>query len=362
MSVAVIVLVLVVLNVVFDLILHLFALKGLQCTRRFSVPAAHEGETVEVIEVVRNDRPLLIPWLRLESRISPHLRFGRQENLGVSGEMYHRSLFMLMPYQQITRRHKVHLMHRGAYDIGNATLTAGDLLGVSCIGQEKRMSVPILVYPRLLDPSYIPAPFYRLLGESIVQRRMLQDPFLVNGIRPYQLRDNVRDIHWAATARTGELQVRTHDFTAQTRLMVVVNGQLSHHQWGHLMDYEHGPVERAISVAATMCVDALRQGLPCGFAANMPMGDSDLCTVLAPDAGAAREEELLSALARLRVKFIKSFHEFLDELLTLSGVDFLILTAYESEEMASRIDALRLRGNTVQLCLLDTEEANADAC
>lgn len=361
MNVLVIVLVLVGLNVLFDLILHWFALKGLQCARRFSVPAAHEGETVEVIEVVRNDRPLLIPWLRLESRISPHLRFGRQDNLGVSGEMYHRSLFMLMPYQQITRRHKVRLMHRGAYDIGNATLTAGDLLGFSCVGQEQRMSVPILVYPKLLAPEEMPAPFYRLLGESIVPRQLLQDPFLVNGIRPYQLRDNVRDIHWAATARTGELQVRTHDFTAQTRLMVIVNGQLSHHQWGQLMDYEQGPVEHAISVAATLCVDALRQGLPCGMAANMPMGDSEECTVLPPDAGAAREEELLAAFARLRVKFIKSFHEFLDELLTLSGVDFLILSAYESEEIRQRMDALRLMGNTVQLVLLDGEE-DAHAC
>lgn len=361
MSVLVIVLVLLCLNALFDLILHLFALKGLQCTRCFSVPAAHEGETVEVIEVVRNDRPLVIPWLRLESRISAHLRFGRQENLGVSGEMYHRSLFMLMPYQQITRRHKVYLAHRGAYDIGNATLTAGDLLGVSCIGQEHHASVPILVYPRLLSPEEMPAPFYRLLGDSIVPRQLLQDPFLVNGIRPYQARDNVRDIHWAATARTGELQVRTHDFTAQTRLMVVINGQLSHHQWGQLMEYEHKPVEYAISVAATLCVDALRRGLPCGFAASMPMDDTDLCTVFPPDAGAAREEELLAAFARLKVKFVKSFHEFLDELLTFTGVDFLVLSAYESEEIHQRIEALRLRGNTVQLVLLD-REGDAHAC
>ena len=44
MNVLVIVLVLFGLNVLFDLILHWFALKGLQCARRFSVPAAHEGE------------------------------------------------------------------------------------------------------------------------------------------------------------------------------------------------------------------------------------------------------------------------------------------------------------------------------
>ncbi len=355
MSVFVILIVLVAFIAVFNFVLHVFALKGLQCKRSFSVPAAHEGDTAEVIEVVRNDRPLLVPWLRLESRISSHLHFGRQENLGVSGEMYHRSLFMLMPYQQITRRHKVRLAKRGAYDIGNATLTAGDLLGFACVHMEQRGSVPILVYPRLLDPAEMPAPFYRLLGDSIVPRQLLQDPFLVNGIRPYQFRDNVRDIHWAATARTGELQVRTHDFTAQTRLMVVINAQLSYHQWGSLMDYEQGPVEHAISMAATMCSQVLANGLPCGFAANMPQGDDDFCTIMPPVAGSVREEELFSAMARLKVRFIKNFHEFLDELMGMTGVDFLLLTAYTCPEIEERIEELRMRGNTVHVHMLDKE-------
>lgn len=357
MSVLVILLVLVGVSAAFNFVLRVFALKGLQVSRSFSVPAAYEGETAEVIEVVRNDRPLMVPWLRLESRISPHLHFGRQENLGVSGEMYHRSLFMLMPYQQITRRHRVRLAKRGAYDIGNATLTAGDLLGFACATMEQRGSVPILVYPKLLDPSEMPAPFYRLLGDSIVPRQLLQDPFLVNGIRPYQFRDNVRDIHWAATARTGELQVRTHDFTADTRLMVVVNAQLSYHQWGSLMEYEHGPVEYAISMAATLCTQVLSSGLPCGFAANMPMDEDNLCTVLPPDAGSAREEELLAAMARLKVRFIKNFHEFLDELMGMNGVDFLLITAYTCPEIEERIEELRQRGNTVHVQLLEKEVA-----
>lgn len=360
MNALVILCVLVVMNAVFDLILHRFALKGLQCQRRFSVPCAHEGDTVEVVEVVRNDRPLLVPWLRMESRISRHLRFGRQDNLAVSGEMYHRSLFMLMPWQQITRRHKVRLCKRGMYDIGNATLTAGDLLGMTCASCEKNLSAPILVYPRLMEPEELPQPFYRLLGDIQVRRQLLQDPFLVNGVRPYRERDNVRDIHWAATARTGEIQVRTHDFTADTRLMVVINSQLSEHQWAELMDYEQGPVEWAISAAATLCVEALRRGLPCGFAASMPQEGSEDCTILPPGRGMG-EEELLAAMARLQVKYVKRFPTFLDELMTFTGMDFLILSAYDSPEIQEKLQALRENGNTVHLHLFSREEA-AHAC
>ncbi len=113
-----------------------FGLKGLSYHRRFSSPAAFEGEEAELIEVIRNDRPFFVPWLRAESRISPHLRFGRQDNLSVRGERYHRSIFTLRPFQQITRRHKVHLAHRGAFDAGNVSLTVGDLLGIGGEGKE----------------------------------------------------------------------------------------------------------------------------------------------------------------------------------------------------------------------------------
>lgn len=356
MNALVILLVLAGMNLIFCLGLHFFVLRGLQCQRHFSVPCAFEGETVEVVEVVRNDRPLLVPWLLIESRISRHLHFGRQDNLAVKGNMYHRSLFMLMPYQQITRRHRVLLRKRGVYDIGNVTLTAGDLLGITCAGCEKKLSAPIVVYPRLLDSHEFPQPFYRLLGEMHVRRTLLQDPFLVNGIRPYRQMDNIRDIHWAATARTGELQVRTHDFTAQTQLMVVINSQLTPHQWDQLMDYEQGPVEYAISAAATLCTEALHRGLPCGFAANMPLDDKNECTLL-PPGRCTSEEELLSAMARLQVRFIKLFPAFLDELMPLTGMDFLVLSAFDSPEIQEKLQQLRERGNTVMLHLFPLKEA-----
>lgn len=357
MSALVVLFVLAGMNLIFCLVLHFFALRGLQCQRHFSVPCAYEGDTVEVVEVVRNDRPLLVPWLRIESRISRNLCFGRQDNLAVKGEMYHRSLFMLMPYQQITRRHRVLLRKRGAYDIGNVTLTAGDLLGMACVSCEKKLMAPILVFPRLLDSHDLPQPFYRLLGEMQVRRQLLQDPFLVNGIRPYQPMDQVRDIHWATTARTGELQVRTHDFTAQTRLMVVINCQLTEHQWGGLMDYEQGPVEYAISATATLCMEALRRGLPCGFAANMPLEGETESAILPPSA-CMGEDELLSALARIQVKPTKRFCDFLEELMSFTGMDFLILSAFDSADIQEKLQYLREKGNTVMLHLFDGKEAD----
>lgn len=334
-------------------------LPGLQYSRGFSKSAAFEGEEAELVEVIRNDRPLFIPWLRAESRISPHLRFGNQENLLVSGERYHRSVFTLRPYQQITRRHRVLLARRGAYDAGNVALTAGDIASLG--GGSRQLYTParILVYPRLLGEDEVPLPVSRLTGEWIVRRQLAADPFLINGIRPYQRGDQPRDIHWPATARMGTLQVKTHDYTADTRLLVVLNGQMSEGQWGDLMEYEQTVIERAISLAATVCLRVLRAGVAAGFAANMPLGDQETCALLPPEMNAGREEELLSAFAQLRILRARNFLSFLEDLSFLRGADILLLSAYTSDDMEEKLSFLRALGNTVTVHLLEKEGPSA---
>lgn len=334
-----------------------WGLKGLNYTRSFSRRTVYEGEEAEMVEVLRNDRPLFIPWLRAESRLSPYLRLGRQENLAVSGDRYHKSIFTLRPYQQITRRHRVLLTHRGAYDAGNVSLTVGDLLGISGGGVQLHTPAEILVYPRLLPEDALPLPVSRLQGELLVRRHLVSDPFLINGIRPYQYGDQMRDVHWRATARMGSLQVKTHDYTADTKLLVVINGQMSEDQWGDLMDYEQALIEHAISLAATVCCRVLRGGVAAGFAANMPLNEQEKTTILPPEKNPGREEELLAAFAKLKILRSRNFLSFLEDLSFLRGTDVLLLSAYTSPNVEEKLRNLRMLGNTVTVHLLEKEEA-----
>ena len=156
----------------------------------------------------------------------------------------------------------------------------------------------------------------------------------------------------------GSLQVKTHDYTADTKLLVVINAQMSENQWGDLMDYEQDMIERAISIAATVCVKVLSAGVAAGFAANMPMGESEIPALLPPERHSAREEELLSAFARLKILRCRNFLSFLDDLSFLRGTDILLLSAYVSEGMEEKISQLRFLGNTVTVYRLE-KEANA---
>ena len=339
-------------------LLEHFALQGLVITRSFSKPAFFAGDEGEMIEIVRNDRPIIIPWLRVESRVSPFLRLGRQANLSSSDHTHYCSLFTLMPYQQIRRKHRVTFLRRGEYNLGNAALTAGDLFGLTAVCHEQQMDAPVLVYPRLLSSAELPYPLSMIMNETVSRRYLLTDPFLIRGIRAYQPGDPVRDIHWPATARMGQAQLRLHDDAAQSRLFVVLNVQSSESQWSDRpTDIEQERIEYAISIAATLCMHALKNGCSAGFSANMPLGEDTKPVFLPPDSGAETREKLLSAFARLKMVRILSFTTFLDTLTACTDLEIIVLSCYDSEEIQLRLRRLRRNGCHVQLALLEGGES-----
>lgn len=323
-------------------------MRNLTCQRHFSQPAVFEGQSGELVETVRNDGPFIIPWLRVESYISADLQFGKQENLDICSDTYHRSCFTLMPYQQIRRRHHVKFLRRGAYDLGNASLAAGDPLGLTRFFKDQQLHTSVVVYPRILEDKELPHPVSRMVGELLSKNKLLTDPFLVRGIRPYMPGDLIRDIHWQATARTDELQVRVHDSTVCTRLFVVLNAQQFDNQWDdYIPDNAKAHMEDAIRLAATVCVHGLRAGLAVGFAANMPQKTLGKSTVIAPGEGTAWEETLLDSFAHLQLHCSEKFIPLLEELYSYTDTDILILSPYDSDSIQEAIRKLHANGNQV---------------
>ena len=352
MEIIVIALVFGALAIAQSALLGRLGLRGFSYERRFERRDAWVGDSVGFIEVIRNRGPFLLPWVRVETRVPPSFGFRTREAVDIRGENYHKSVFTLLPFSQVTRRHRVTLHQRGHYALQMASVTAGDLLGMRSVGVDMEAPAEIFVYPELLDRDALGRYFSRAQGGVSVRRWIQPDPFLVNGIRGYRPGDPEHDIHWAATARTGELQVKTHDYTADPRLMVLINGQKTENQWGDLMDYEQEAIERAISLAATLCLTALRQGVEAGFGANLPLDEGEESAYLPPLRGRGREEELLRAFARLRVRRVRRFPTFLEQLPPLPGADYIILSCYDSEEIRQRMAALCRAGCTAELILL----------
>lgn len=331
-------------------------LEKLKCSRSFSAPSGFAGEEGAFVETVQNNSPCMLPWLRLEFRTPDGIQVGNQENVYSGAQSHYSSLFTLMPYQQIRRTHHVKFLRRGEYDLGNVTLTAGDLLGLKQFRRKYASAAPVLVYPRLLDSSELPAPVSQMLGDISVRRQLLEDPFLIRGIRAYHPGDPVRDIHWPATAKSGQVQLRVRDHTARSRMLVVLNAQCRENQWKDTIPEEYEPlIERGISMAATVCVHGLKNGLSVGFAANLSQDKSGESTVLLPGTGAEREEELLCALARLKNTCTQPVSVLLDSLNRFRDLDILILSCYASSAIDRSARQLRDLGNQVTVHYLGGE-------
>lgn len=332
-----------------------FGFKKLSYTREFSKRSVYEGETVELVEQIVNRKLLPIPWLRVESRISPDLRFQTaQEEREISeDEQYHKSVFYLGPYSRVTRRHTIKCLRRGDYQLRTVDATLGDLINFGRANRQMQVGAHLLVYPRLLTDDEIDMPSRKWQGDMVVRRWIMPDPFLVGGMREYRAGDPMRSVHWGASARTGRLQVKTYDYTADPRLMVVLNVQMQEHQWGELMKYEQDTIEYGISLAATLITRALESGVEAGFACNGQLSiRPEEPVVISPQRAPAQGEVLLGAMAQLEIKRALNFHTFLEELCAYQDMDILILSAYDSELIEQGVNALRMRGNSVTLRLI----------
>ncbi len=365
MSIVWVIVVAVALGLLQGLLFSTVNLRRIAYRRYFSRPSAYEGEKVELVEVIRNVKPLPVPWLRVESRISPNPRFGRgtvSEESEISANQYHRSVFFLAPYCQITRRHEVTCLKRGHYEAGSVAITAGDLFGASTKSRQLSLDCALDVYPRLLSEEELDTPSTRWQGELAVHRWIMPDPFLTSGVRDYRAGDPQRDIHWRATARTGQLQVKVRDYTADPRMLVVLNVQVSEEQWGELMDYEQDDVEQGVRIAATLCMRALSVGVEAGFASNACLvGEKGSGrTVYVPARNAVEQAEaLLTTMACMEIHREMTFPTFLETLMDVRGIDILILSAYDSEQIRYRIEELRHAGNSVTFMPLERRKRHA---
>lgn len=325
--------------------------RGLRIERSFNKTHCHVGDDIQMIETIVNRKLAPIPWLRLESTIHAGLHFNQMNNLEVSsGSLFqnHRSLFSLMPYTRIVRRHGVHCAKRGWYKLETIAATMGDLIGTQAASTTHRIHVELLVYPRLVNRDDIPILSSRWQGDVTVQRWIMPDPFLVSGAREYRYGDTMNSIHWKATARSQRLQVYNREFTADPRLLIVVNSQVTETMWDAVTDPEL--VEKGLSYAATLAEHAVSQGVPVGFGYNgWRLDEPGAPVYCAPEGGWAQLEHLFQTMAKLAISCARSCEDFLDFGIEQEGaaLDIILLTAFVSEGMARSIERLEALGHSV---------------
>lgn len=182
-----------------------------------------EGEEGTLLEVIENQKWLPLPMLKAQFQTSKYLEFVDDKETKTSDQYYRNDVFQIGGRERITRKLTFTAAHRGYYRVKQVDLISTDLFYF----EEYRASIPadthLYVYPKVYAQKEFQTALHKLNGDILVKRHLLEDPFEYRGIREYQPFDDMRNVNWNATARTGKLKVNQKNYTAMQTIRIFLN-------------------------------------------------------------------------------------------------------------------------------------------
>ena len=145
---------------------------------------------------------------------------------------------------------------RGFYTLGEVAFEVHDPVGLmtSCFSKSKHIEV--VVRPKIYYlGEELPLPLERS-GQRGMSLRMKSDRTSIKSVRPYADGDQLRDIHWKLTAKTGELKVKEFTQSVSEKIYLFIDGCKQ--------SYAENPewADEAMNLAASLCHAWLKRGVP----------------------------------------------------------------------------------------------------
>jgi uncharacterized protein (DUF58 family) len=323
-------------------------LKALSYTRRLERARVPVGQETELRLEFVNAKPLPLAWLLVRDRLPRGL-----ELVGEGGNTTPEHLVSLVSlrwYERVVRHVRLRCAARGVYDLGPAELSSGDVFGYRRVLTQHAGVTRLVVYPRVFRLEQLAIAAGIPQGEFAFHRRLGPDPLRFEQLRDYRPGDSPRDIHWRATARSGRLQTKEHEPSANRTVVVALDVQTMP------LHYDHAPayLEQAISAAASLAMAALDARWQAGLAVNGPAPDGSPWQYVEPSRHPEQAAELLTALAGLTPYRGDAFEVMLGALQARlpAGASVIGVTALPREAAALAMLGLRQAHHPVSLYIV----------
>lgn len=185
---------------------------GLAVSRRLERTEIELGEAVEASLALRNAKGLPAPWIFWRDQI--------EAGLDVEGAT---CAFETLPARgERLLSYRLHSTRRGLFRLGPAVVEASGPFGLVRRFQVEPGVRFLTVFPRTVVLGEGWPLGHRPIHEVPRRRSLLEDPSRFLGVRPYQRGDGLRRIHWRATARTGQIQVKLFEPAVLSGVLLAV--------------------------------------------------------------------------------------------------------------------------------------------
>lgn len=245
-----------------------YGFRALEYERHLSTTRVMWGERAELDLVVRNAKPLPLPWLQIDDFVTHGADLGdRQLSPSVrQGFDVLRQTWSIGWFERVTRRLEVVGSRRGTFRFVSADLRIADVFSSGHRTMERPISTTYRVVPRIL-------PVRSLVGQSPTigttrtTRGLYEDPSLFAGVRPYQPGDQLRRIHWKATARVGRPVSRRFHPAREREVVLAVDIQtIAGASW--MLTWDDDAVEGLCVAALSLARSFIDDGIAVGLAVN----------------------------------------------------------------------------------------------
>lgn len=239
--------------------------------RRLDKRRAFPGEHVDMTVRITNRKLLPLSWLEISDEIPLSLPLDNGTLVPTHSPKIGslQQVVSLRWYERVSRHYRPACTERGIFDLSRVHLRSGDLF---TLFEEQEGDDRLIVFPRIWPLADLGLPPKDPFGESKAHRRLIEDPLRTAGVRDHHPEDDMRRIHWKATAHRGDLQVRVFEPSATLDLVIFLNVTTFEHHWQGVLPELF---ERTISVAASVATWAIGEKYKVGLIANGCLAQSD---------------------------------------------------------------------------------------
>jgi uncharacterized protein (DUF58 family) len=311
------------------------SLSGVRCRRRVREGRLFPGESTELTLEIFNRKPLPLPWVKMENEIPVELARDLGSISASRPGYYLLSRWAsVLWYRKVSWKYQLQGKKRGYYRLGPITATSGDIFGFYPRWRQFNSPDQVIVFPRIFPIEQLEFPSLHPMGEAKSNRRIFQDPTRPIGLRDYRPPDSLKHIHWKASARRQELQVKVFEPTTNLKVSIFLAGD------GYPPDRfrSEEEFELAVSTAASIAHHLIHQGIPVGLISNGCRADSGQAIQISPGGSQGQIMEILDALAKVTSRAEDPSEAFLQrEARSLSAGITLILIAPQIPESFFRL-------------------------